>query len=76
MNKITINAIRTIFITEFMFKRKTFSRNITKLRVALQNMYSAELLQMAASGIAMISTISDCRLETSSKIRFMMRIKF
>ena len=60
MNKITINAIRTIFITEFMFKRKTFSRNITKLRVALQNMYSAELLQMAASGIAMISTISDC----------------
>ena len=76
MNKITINAIRTIFITEFMFKRKTFSRNITKLRVALQNMYSAELLQMAASGIAMISTISDCCLETSSKIRFMMRIKF
>ena len=76
MTNITINAIRTIFITEFMFNRKTFSRDITKLRVALQNMYSAELLQMAASGIAMISTISDCCLETSSKIRFMMRIKF
>ena len=76
MTNITINAIRTIFITEFMFNGKTFSRDITKLRVALQNMYSEELLQMAASGIAMISTISDCCLETSSKIRFMMRIKF
>ena len=31
---------------------ETSSRNITKLRIALQNMlYSEELLQMAASGI-------------------------
>ena len=34
-----------------MFKIEISSRNITKLRIALQNMYSAELLQMAASGI-------------------------
>ena len=55
---------------------KTSSRNITKLRVALQSMYSAELLQMAASGIVIISTISNGCLQTSLKIRFAMRLKF
>ena len=49
---------------------KTLSRNITKLRIALQNMYSAEILQMDASGIVIISTISNSCLETSSKIKF------
>ena len=41
------------------FKMKTSSRNISKLRIALQNMYSAERLQMAASSIAIISIISN-----------------
>ena len=37
---------------------KTSSRNVTKLTVILQNIYSAELLQMVASGIVIISRLS------------------
>ena len=54
---------------------KTSPRDITKLRVALQNMHSAEHLQMTASGIVIISTVSNGR-ETSLKIRFLMGLKF
>ena len=54
---------------------KTSPRDITKLRVALQNMHSGEHLQITASGIVIISTISNGR-ETSLKIRFLMGLKF
>ena len=47
---------------------KTSSINILKLGVALQNMHSAERLQMAAFGIVMISITSNGCLETSLKI--------
>ena len=46
---------------------QTSSRNIAKLREALQNMYSAEFLQITASDIAITSTFSNGCLETSSK---------
>ena len=64
---ITINEIKTQVIRKFKFDMKTSSRNITKLRVALQNMNSAELLQIASS--------NGC-LETSLKMRFIMSLKF
>ena len=47
---------------------KTSSRNISKLRVSLQIMYSAEQLRMATSGIVIISTILNGCSETSLKI--------
>ena len=40
MINITINEIKTSVIRKFKFKMKTSLRNVTKLRVALQNMYS------------------------------------
>ena len=55
---------------------KTSSRNILKLRVALQNMYSAEHLQEAASDIAIILTISNGFLENALKIKFIMWLEF
>ena len=54
---------------------KTSSRNITKLRVALQNMNSGELLQMATPGIVIIFTTSNGYLQTSLKMRFIMWLK-
>ena len=50
------------------FKVKTSLRNIIKLSVALQDMYSAEDLQMAASAIVIVWTISNGCLKTSLKI--------
>ena len=47
-----------------------------KLRAALQHMNSAEHLQVAASGIFIISIFSNGCLETSLKIIFMMWLKF
>ena len=47
---IALNEIKTYVIRKFKFKMET-SSSITRPRIALQNMYSAELLQMAASDI-------------------------
>ena len=44
------------FYSKPKFGMKTSSRNFTKLIVALQNVYSSEHLQMAASSIAIIHT--------------------
>ena len=49
---------------------KNSSKNISKLRVALQDMYSAKHFQMTAFGIAIISTVSNGCLETSLKIDY------
>ena len=54
---------------------KTFSRNIEKLRVVLQNMHSTKHLPMAAPGFIIIPTVSNDCLETSLKIRLIMRLK-
>ena len=46
------------------FKTKTSSSNFSNITVTLENMYSAEGVQMTASGIVIISVISNCFLET------------
>ena len=64
------------WMRKFKFKMKTSSRNITKLWAALQNMYSAELLQISASSIVIIPLFQTVGcLERSKKITFIMWLK-
>ena len=63
-------SLNNLFVLISKFKMKASSWNISKLRLALQNMYSAKHLQMIASGIAVILTISNGCLETSLKIDY------
>ena len=58
---------------------KTSSRNIAKLREALQNMYSTEFLQITASGLAInthfFKRLSGDLIKKSFIICFLIKIK-
>ena len=62
------SVFKSFICFKLKFKMKTSSRNISKLRVARQNMHLAEHLKMAAFDILIISTISNGCLETSLKL--------